>query len=207
MGGSRANGVGEEAAPRGAEIDEIAVVVPPHRAGVERPDRGRLAQAAAARPVAAAGQDDPIESRPEKPPPGDIAEPLVAEGRSPDGNQPAPHFEFDRAKMATGESRWRLIPIFFPHDPNPPFRAMDKPKTISILRVNQIDGSKAVFGTAAYHQWEGDHEGSQPDSAIRRRNDRDARIRCARDGAGRRRSRTGRRSDRDRKSTRLNSSH
>src|SRR3546814_16416842 len=93
--------------------------------------------------------------------------------------------------MATGESRWRLIPIFFPHDPNPPFRAMDKPKTISILRVNQIDGSKAVFGTAAYHQWEGDHEGSQPDSAIRRRNDRAARIRCARDGAGRRRSRPG----------------
>src|SRR3546814_9700473 len=67
-------------APRVAEIDEIAVVGPPHRAGVERPDRGRLAQAAAARPVAAAGQDDPIESRPEKPPPGDIAEPLVAEG-------------------------------------------------------------------------------------------------------------------------------
>src|SRR3546814_5429088 len=71
--------------PRVAGIDEIAVVGPPHRAGVERPDRGRLAQAAAARPVAAAGQDDPIESRPEKPPPGDIAEPLVAEGRSPDG--------------------------------------------------------------------------------------------------------------------------
>src|SRR3546814_17198803 len=82
--------------------------------------------------------------------------------------------------MATGGSRWRLIPIFFPHDPNPPFRAMDKPKTISILRVNQIDGSKTVFGTAAYHKWEGDHEGSQPDSAIRRRNDTDARIHCPR---------------------------
>src|SRR3546814_13534492 len=93
--------------------------------------------------------------------------------------------------MATGESRWRLIPIFFPHDPNPPFRAMDKPKTISILRVNQIDGSKAVFGTAAYHQWEGDHEGSQPDSAIRRRNDLDASIRCARDRSEERRGGKG----------------
>src|SRR3546814_6003921 len=90
-----------------SDVCSSDLVGPPHRAGVERPDRGRLAQAAAARPVAAAGQDDPIESRPEKPPPGDIAEPLVAEGRSPDGNQPAPHFEFDRAKKATGESRWR----------------------------------------------------------------------------------------------------
>src|SRR3546814_19574984 len=53
------------------------------------------------------------------------------------------------------------------------FLPMDKYKTISILRVNQIDGSETIPGQRRQALWAGEDDGAYPVTAIRRCADRD----------------------------------
>src|SRR3546814_10463480 len=98
VGEGRAHIVGNDVAAGVAQVDEGVVIGPPHRARIEGADRGVVAKPPAARPVAAAGQDYAVDPGPEKTAAADIAEPLVAQGRGADADDPPAHLELDDRK-------------------------------------------------------------------------------------------------------------